>query len=318
MDMHKPAPVHRIGLAYLTLLGTMVALQYALSFVCTHFLPALTELDVYPWLLSLLPLYAVGMPLCLWILPPCPADPAQKQPFPPSHWMMALLLSLGMMYGGNLIGNGLMALVSAVTGREILNPLTEMMLEANPLWSGIATVIVAPLGEEFLFRRLLIDRLRRFGDKTAILLSALLFGAFHLNFYQFFYAFLIGLVFGYVYIKSGRLRYTVALHAVINFLGGVAAPLLARALLHLTEQMISGGFPTDTLQILLILGAAVLYILYALMLLGCFIATIVIAVTHRNRIYLAPGSDSRKLWLSPASIMLFLFCAVIMILSVFS
>jgi hypothetical protein len=44
-----------------------------------------------------------------------------------------------------------------------------------------------------------------------------------------FYAFGLGLAFGYIYIHTNRIGYTIALHMIINFLGGVIAPLVMNA-----------------------------------------------------------------------------------------
>ena len=56
-----------------------------------------------------------------------------------------------------------------------------------------------------------------------MILSGVLFGLSHGNFYQFFYAFGLGVVFAYVYINTGKLRYTIIFHAIINFLGSIVA-----------------------------------------------------------------------------------------------
>jgi uncharacterized membrane protein len=55
-------------------------------------------------------------------------------------------------------------------------------------------------------------------------MSALLFGLFHGSLNQLCYAFLLGLVFGYVYIRTGKLRYTIMLHIGINSLSTVLLP----------------------------------------------------------------------------------------------
>jgi len=70
----------------------------------------------------------------------------------------------------------------------------------------------------------MIDRVGQYGEKTAIILSALVFGLLHQNLFQFFYAFALGLVFAYIYTRTGRLRYPILLHAIVNFMGSVIAP----------------------------------------------------------------------------------------------
>ena len=58
--------------------------------------------------------------------------------------------------------------------------------------------------------------MRRYGEKTAIVFSALAFALFHMNLFQFFYAFGLGLIFGYVYTRTSRLRYSVLMHMLID------------------------------------------------------------------------------------------------------
>ena len=87
-------------------------------------------------------------------------------------------------------------------------------------------VILAPIIEEYIFRKQFIDRMNVYGGGLAVVTSALMFGLFHGNLSQLFYAFALGLVFGYIYLKTGRLRYCVGLHMLINFLGSVLAPTL--------------------------------------------------------------------------------------------
>ena len=50
-----------------------------------------------------------------------------------------------------------------------------------------------------------------------------------MNLFQFFYAFLLGLMFGYVYTRTSKLRYSTAMHMIINFNGGVLAPWVSDA-----------------------------------------------------------------------------------------
>ncbi|MBT7123449.1 MAG: CPBP family intramembrane metalloprotease, partial [Clostridia bacterium] len=94
------------------------------------------------------------------------------------------------------------------------------------IWIYSASVVVAaPIVEELFFRKLLISRMERHGEKAAILMSGLIFGIFHGNFSQFFYAFALGIVLGYIYIRTRKIGITIALHMLVNLLGGVLAPL---------------------------------------------------------------------------------------------
>ncbi len=86
----------------------------------------------------------------------------------------------------------------------------------------IAICIAAPLGEEFVFRGVLLGYLRKYGDWFAILTSAALFGLMHMNFYQTPYAFLVGLVFGFITVKTGSVLCAMLLHIINNSLSTIS------------------------------------------------------------------------------------------------
>ena len=135
-----------------------------------------------------------------------------------------------MMYAGNLLGTLVTTVAGLLFSTEVMNPLMGYITGDNLTAQVLIVVILAPMLEELIFRRMLIDRMCIYGGKTAVLLSALLFGLFHGNFSQFFYAFGLGLVFGYIYLNTGRLRYSVIAHMVINFMGSILAPELLKRL----------------------------------------------------------------------------------------
>ncbi len=81
-----------------------------------------------------------------------------------------------------------------------------------------AAVILAPIGEETLFRGVLLPWLRRFlGVDAAVWVSAALFGVGHLR-YGFYLSTIVvyGLVLGWARLKTGNLRASIILHMIIN------------------------------------------------------------------------------------------------------
>ena len=87
--------------------------------------------------------------------------------------------------------------------------------------SLLATVILAPISEELLFRGLTLRFLRSAGVKFAIanVIQALLFGILHMNLVQGIYAFVVGLVLGYVAGKCRTVFLPILLHLCFNFTG---------------------------------------------------------------------------------------------------
>ena len=81
----------------------------------------------------------------------------------------------------------------------------------------IATCVFAPIFEEMLFRGILLRSfLKLYPRGLAISYSALFFGVAHLNIYQFFLAFFLGLLLGWLYERAQSLIPCIALHAAIN------------------------------------------------------------------------------------------------------
>ena len=87
-------------------------------------------------------------------------------------------------------------------------------------WWGIFAVAVAgPILEELLFRGAVEKLLlQQYTPTKAILFSALIFGVFHLNPAQIIPAFLMGLMFGWMYYKTGSLIPCIVTHIFNNSL----------------------------------------------------------------------------------------------------
>lgn len=126
-----------------------------------------------------------------------------------------------LMFIGNLIGTILNTTIGVFLNKMPENGVEEIV-ENTPVWLiFIVMVVLAPIVEEIIFRKVMIDRLSIYGDRAAIIFSAVAFGFMHGNLYQFFYAALLGALLGYVYTSTRNVKYTIALHAVINFFGSI-------------------------------------------------------------------------------------------------
>ena len=103
---------------------------------------------------------------------------------------------------------------------EFYEMFTEMMKEltGGPFWSSFLTVaIFAPIFEEWLCRGMVLrGLLTKMKPGWAIVVSALFFAVIHANPWQALNAFMIGLVMGYVYYKTGSLILTMIIHFVNN------------------------------------------------------------------------------------------------------
>lgn len=119
----------------------------------------------------------------------------------------------------------------------------------------VIAVLIAPTAEELLFRKLLTERIVKYGELAAVLASGLFFGLFHGNLNQFSYAFLLGLFLGFIYVKTGKLRYTIGLHMAINFIGSSLGTWMLRVTGYMdTMETLTKFLNTKDLTVLADLG----------------------------------------------------------------
>lgn len=172
-------------------------------------------------LITQLPLPLVLIPAYFWLRPK-EQETAAPGAIRPEEFPALFLAALPIIYGGNLLGN---LLASLLTMGRAVNRLGELSSRMTvPL--ALYVTCVGPLAEELFFRGMILPRMTRFGQKMALFYSALLFALYHVNLYQFFYAWGLGLLLGALYLKTGSIRMGYVLHAAINLLGGVLPPLL--------------------------------------------------------------------------------------------
>ncbi len=81
----------------------------------------------------------------------------------------------------------------------------------------IVTIALVPaIFEELFFRKALIDFSKKYGKVFAIIISAIIFGLAHMNLSQFIFAFLLGIIFGTIYVYSNDIKLTILLHFLNN------------------------------------------------------------------------------------------------------
>lgn len=85
----------------------------------------------------------------------------------------------------------------------------------------LSTVIFPALLEEFMMRGVVLGILKKFGDGFAIIASSLVFSLMHASLSQFAFAFLVGLLLGYITVKSKSIWPAVIIHAINNFISVV-------------------------------------------------------------------------------------------------
>ncbi len=115
-------------------------------------------------------------------------------------------------------------------------------LQRQPWAVSVLVVLVAPIGEEILFRGVILTGLlHKLSAGRAILLSTVLFGAAHANLAQLPVSLVLGLTLGWVFVRTRSIGLCITLHLLHNatfaygwswptFWPGLQFPLLTSAL----------------------------------------------------------------------------------------
>ena len=140
-------------------------------------------------------------------------------------WSMALIVS-AMAVAGAFVIEPISMLLPEMS--DAMKAAMEMMLN-GPIWIVLISVSVfAPFFEEWLCRGIILrGLLKKVKPAWAIVISAAIFGLIHGNLWQAIPAFIIGVILGYVYYKTGSLKLTMLMHCVNNTLSVIVSRIPA-------------------------------------------------------------------------------------------
>lgn len=180
--------------------------------------------------------YILPFPLFFYLMRKIEKQNLEKQSLSLKKFLLYLAITFTLMWIGNLVGVAVTSLIGNLFQIDISNPV-EYLINSSDIWLNLLLIsIIGPIFEEIFFRKFLIDRTIKYGARASIILSAVIFGFFHGNISQLFYAFLLGGFFAYVYIKTGKIIYTIALHIIVNLMGSVVSLFVSESVNALTAN----------------------------------------------------------------------------------
>ena len=238
----------------------------------------------------------VGMPVLIAVVKRMPGEAPAKKSITPGQFVLALIMCFALMYCGNLVGTLITTVVGVLKGSAVDNALMTYATGSNMIVTFLYMVICAPILEEYIFRKLIVDRTVKYGQGVAVVLSGLMFGLFHGNLNQFAYAFLLGMFLAFLYVKTGELKVTIGLHMCINFMGAVVSVLLLKAI-HLEEyqEVIMNGADSQAVMdyMMKYLPGWIGYMIYVLFILAVLVTGIVLFIVYRKKLKLEPGQIAK-------------------------
>lgn len=275
-----------LGLMYFLGALIIIGVQVAVSMLVLAFAPSLLDNPNLSLLVSMLPTYTIAFPLTSLLIHQIPGVQMKKHNMKPAQLLGAFAISYALMYLSNLAGQFFTNIIGIIKGSPVDDAIADLVSELNPLTAFFVMVLLAPALEEWIFRKLLVDRTIRYGEGTAIFLSGLMFGLFHGNLNQFVYTFLIGAFWAFIYVKTGRLRYTIYLHMALNFMGSVGSLFFLGAI----STLEGGSSAMNGFHFLLgMLIPLAIVIPYLIVVFGLVISGIVLLVTNWKRFRLIPA-----------------------------
>ena len=232
----------RFFLGYTVLYITAIAVLYASVIIIRLLLPFLSKdsanliVDLfndssfgifYPYAL----LYLVGLPIMYLLIKNVRTWKIEKKRLGIGMFLVLFFVNFPFTIMGSLIGTHLTDYINSLLGLEGNGLFTDI-----PLWvMAVLSLVIAPIFEELIFRKLLMDRIGVYGAWLSVIVSGLAFGAFHGTFEQLFYAISGGILFAIAYAKTGKIRYSMALHFMFNLFGAMIPLLVQEYMLSSTD-----------------------------------------------------------------------------------
>lgn len=148
----------------------------------------------------------------------------KARPLPPwnpiKYWALRLPWLIALGFAIQLAGSAVIMIFSNAfpdTFSAYKELVQSMVGTETDVKTVIAVTLLAPIGEELLFRGVSYTYARRAIRPTAaIIFQAVLFGIYHGNLIQFFYGTLIGILLGFLRKQAGSVTPGIVLHIIIN------------------------------------------------------------------------------------------------------
>lgn len=211
--------MNSIGWKYALMGVVYIAVQLGLEFLISVIFPNFYEKNAVYVALTMVVVSVdiIGFPLILLLTGKMPKAEMENEKMTFPKFLLCILMMYGLTLIGIIIGQCFhLPLTLPFEDLENTNQLMELMLGSNFFFRLIVVGILAPIFEELIFRKVLIDHVSVNGYLPAILISGIMFGLFHGNFSQAGFATLIGFLFAFIYVKTGKVIYTIILHMIMN------------------------------------------------------------------------------------------------------
>ena len=206
----------RLCLAFLLFIGVSQLVGTAIAYAFAYTNPDILKDPNFSIILSSVSQYIFAFPIFFLFVKKIPTVALPKKELKLKEFIKLAAVCVFIMQVGNSLSSITLSLIEESIGILPTNDTSDLILQSNIILSAVVVGIIGPVVEELIFRKIAIDRLMPYGEKIAVFFPALIFGLIHGNLYQFFNAFFLGVIFSFVYVKTGNIIYPIILHCFIN------------------------------------------------------------------------------------------------------
>ncbi len=301
-----------------------------ISVIIARNIPAVAADNDLLFIVGMMPTYLIGYPIIFMLFKKVPLQiSGERKKMSFGQLLAAFLMAYALTYVCNFVGTFITSVVEEFTKTPVENVLTELLNQISPITTFFIAVLIAPIMEELLFRKTVIDRTAQYGDGISIVFSGLLFGLFHGNLNQFAYAIALGMFFGFIYIKTKNILYPIILHFLTNFVGSLVPIYVMKESRYmeyetkLMELMASPEY-TDAAGTALAQqyqeGITMVFG-YLLLLFGMVITGIILLIVRKKKFVLTPGEITiakgerlRTIFMNPGMLLYLAFWVLMIVL----
>lgn len=180
-----------------------------------------------------------------------------EKPKTPLLFVLTIPMGLMLCFVGDYVSSIVASLFESIGITLTSVPDYEIPTNGVPLFLFAFSTIVPPaIIEEFALRSVAMQPLRKYGDRFAIVMTALVFGLMHRNAVQGIFAFIAGMVFGYIAVAANSVWPAIIVHALNNSFSVILN------ILNETNEEIAGMVYAVTVTIVMIVGILSAIILF--------------------------------------------------------
>lgn len=196
--------------------GFGIAIMFLISWVWAYFIRGHLGLpSIVNTVIGIIVLYGIGFAF-FGLITKSVENSEIKRDKPSLKMMMVSFL---LQFSALFILTILTIFFAKITGKELggnLDALTPIML--------FQLLIFNPIVEEYVFRKVFADKLLKYGELFFMLVSSFCFAIVHgvsLGIPQIIYTFVLGMIWSYLYVRSGNIWLSILMHSLSNLFGSV-------------------------------------------------------------------------------------------------